>query len=129
MRERPKPIWHPVPVTEIWIAAGMIAMVVGLARGQNVSAALPLVAGLGVIAVAVAELMAREHFAGYRRHTVLLAFLVAATVHGALVLLAPVRLIGAGAFALDLVVFAVACGLLDAAWRRRTGTSKGDPNR
>lgn len=118
MKDRPRPIWHPVPVTEICIAVGLVAVTVGLARGQNVSAALPLVVGFGVIALAVAELMAREHLSGFRRHTVLLAFLVAAAVHAAVVLVAPFRLIGAGAAALDLVVFAVACGWLDAKWRR-----------
>ena len=127
MRERPKAPWHPVPVAEIWIAAGMVGVFVGLVRGAHASAALPLVIGLGAVAVGVLEFTAREHFSGYRRHTALIAFLIAAAIHGALVLLSPFRLIGAGALAIDLVVFGVACGLLDAAWRARTAALNSTP--
>jgi hypothetical protein len=130
--ERPRALWHPVPVAELCIGAGMVALTVGLARGGSASAGLPVVVGLGAIALGVLELTAREHLSGYRRHTALLAFLFAATIHGALVVLLPGRLIGAGALAIDLVVFGLACGLLDAAWRTRTAaltsTTGDDPD-
>ena len=121
--ERPRAMWHPLPVSEIWIAVGVIAMTVGLVRGSHASAAVPLVVGLGLVGLGVLELTAREHLAGYRRHTLLLGFLLTAAAHGGVVMALPFRLIGAGALALDLVVFAIACGLLDAAWRSRTATA------
>jgi hypothetical protein len=126
MSQRPRPIWHPLPVAEVCIAAGIVAMTVGLLRGPHVSAAMPFVVGFGVTALGVFELSAREHFAGYRRHTVLLAFMVAATVHGACVVLLPFQLIGGGAIALDLVAFTLACSVLDTTWRRRNQATEGD---
>jgi hypothetical protein len=127
MRERPKAIWHPVPVSEIWIALGLIGVMVGLLRGGAASAARPLVLGFAVLALGVLEVAAREHVTGFRRHTALLAFLISAVIHGALVLWLPVRLIGAGALAVDLVVFAAACGVLDAVWRCRTAGPNPTP--
>jgi hypothetical protein len=119
MRQPPKPVWYPVPIAEVCIAAGIVGMTVGLLRGGQAAAALPFVTGFGVTALGVFEMTAREHFAGYRRHTTLLAFMGAATVHGACVVLLPFQLIGVGAIALDLVVFSLACSVLDTSWRRR----------
>jgi hypothetical protein len=126
MRQPPKPVWHPLPVAEVCIGAGIVAMTVALLRGPHLSAAAPFVVGFGLTALGVFELSAREHFAGYRRHTVLLAFMVTATVHGACVVLLPVQLIGGGAIALDLVAFTVACSFLDTTWRRRNQATQGD---
>jgi hypothetical protein len=124
MRQPPKPVWHPLPVTEVCIAAGIVGMTVGLVRGGQTTAALPFVAGFCVTALGVFELTAREHFAGYRRHTTLLAFMCAATLHGASVVVLPFQLIGLGAIALDLIAFTVACSVLDTSWRRRTQAPK-----
>jgi len=118
MRARPKAIWHPLPVAEVCIAAGIVAMTVGLVRGGQAAAALPFVAGFCVTALGVFEMTAREHFAGYRRHTTLLAFMCTATLHGASVVVLPFQLIGPGAIALDLVAFTVTSSLLDTSWRR-----------
>lgn len=69
--ERPRAPWHPVPVTEIGIALGLLAALVGFIRGPR--ATVPMLVGLGVCAVLAFELAAREHFAGFRSHALMLA--------------------------------------------------------
>ncbi len=85
--ERPNGIFGPVPVSEFAILAGLIALVVGtIDHGGSAVDAGILLLGLGVF-----EVTAREHFAGYRSHTTLLAFLPAVIVEAlyALVIGAP----------------------------------------
>lgn len=67
--ERPRSIFNPIPVSEIAIFAGMIAVVVGFINQDNVA----LSVGAIVCALGVLEFTAREHFSGYRSHATLLA--------------------------------------------------------
>jgi hypothetical protein len=67
--ERPPSPFGGVPVSEIAIFAGLVALVVWLLGGGNAT----LVVGLTVCALGVLEVTAREHFSGYRSHTTLLA--------------------------------------------------------
>ena len=67
--ERPPGLFGGVPVSEIAIFAGLVAIVVWLVRGGTAT----LVVGLAVLALGVIEVTAREHFSGYRSHTTLLA--------------------------------------------------------
>ena len=86
---RPQPIWAPFPLTEIGMAAGLAIVVAGLV-GDGRRAAWLLSVGVVVLAVVVVELCLREHFAGYRSHTLLLAVLPVAVLDGAIA-----RLLGA----------------------------------
>jgi hypothetical protein len=70
--ERPRAPWHPVPLTEIAIVSGLVAFGVGLRSGAD----RPLTVGLVVLGLAVLELTAREHFAGFRSHSLLLAAII-----------------------------------------------------
>ena len=63
-----------------------------------------LCAGVGVLVVVVAELCLREHFAGFRSHSILLAMLPVTTVHLALVVIGDVTWRGPLALAVDLAV-------------------------
>jgi hypothetical protein len=56
-------------VSEIAIAVGALALIVGLAAASPP----PLVVGVIVCTLGVGEFSAREHFSGYRSHSVLLA--------------------------------------------------------
>lgn len=67
--ERPQGLFGPVPVSEIAIAAGMVALLVGF-FGSNTPA---LVTGVIICVLGVGEVTAREHFSGFRSHTTLLA--------------------------------------------------------
>jgi uncharacterized membrane protein YhiD involved in acid resistance len=76
--------------------------------------------GLLLGSLAGLELSAREHFSGYRSHTLLLAGAGAIGVLAALVFLAP-DLHPAVRIAVAAAVFAVAAWLLTGAFRRRSG--------
>jgi hypothetical protein len=66
--ERP-PSPFGLPVSEILIFAGLVAIVVWLFEGGVAT----LVVGITVCALGVLEVTAREHLTGYRSHTTLLA--------------------------------------------------------
>ncbi len=78
----PKPIWAPFPLTEIGMAVGIVIFGAGFLG----SSARTLTIGALVLAVVTAELCLREHFAGFRSHTLLLAALPVALLHGLVVL-------------------------------------------
>jgi hypothetical protein len=78
----PKPIWAPFPLTEIGMAAGIIIF----GSGFESSSSRTLSIGALVLAVVTGELCLREHFAGFRSHTLLLAALAVATAHATVVL-------------------------------------------
>lgn len=118
--EAPPAPWHPIPLTEILIFVGLVLVVVGLVT-QRIEV---LGGGLLVVAASSTELSAREHFAGYRSHSSLLAGVAAIIVS---------TLAGIALGALDVgipvwsllivaaVVFAVLFWLLRRAFRNRTG--------
>ena len=67
---RPEAPWGRFPLMEIAVMAGLVMIGIGLFSG---SPAL-LLGGLLVASVGGLELALREHFAGYRSHTTLIAF-------------------------------------------------------
>ena len=66
-----------VPVSELLILAGIVAVVFWLFVGGGTPA---LVAGIVVLLLGVLEFTTREHFSGYRSHTVLLSAIPAVLV-------------------------------------------------
>jgi hypothetical protein len=83
---RPDPIWAPFPLTEIAMGVGIVLFLAGAASG-GANGTRVLGIGVIVLAVAVAELCLREHFAGFRSHSLLLALLPVTAVHTFVVLL------------------------------------------
>src|ERR671934_2533269 len=82
MDEAPKAPWSPFPLVELCILIGLVLMVTGFLSGGN-RGGLFVVCGVGLVGVASLELAIREHFAGYRSHTSLLALAAAiATMAG-----------------------------------------------
>lgn len=67
--ERPPAPWGNVPLAELVILAGIVALAIGAIGGH------PTMIGVGVALAALGglEVAVREHFAGYRSHTTLLA--------------------------------------------------------
>lgn len=123
-RRRPRPSeaptapWSPFPLVELCILAGIVLSVVGVlthgSRGR-----LLLGFGLSLITLSSLELSIREHFAGYRSHSSLLAGACAVGLDALLYFLtrlAPVLLLALGA-----AVFAAAFGALRSAFTRRAG--------
>src|SRR6266576_5551569 len=116
--EAPKAPWSPFPLVELCILVGLVLMVTGFVTRGN-RGGLFVVCGVGLVGVASLELAIREHFAGYRSHTSLLALAAGA---GTMLILG----IGIGidrvvAIAVGAVAFVVVWLALRAAFRRRTG--------
>jgi hypothetical protein len=80
--ERPPSPFGGLPVSEIAIFAGIVALVVWLINGGQVT----LIIGIALCALGVIEVTAREHFSGYRSHATLLAGIPAIAVGIGLVL-------------------------------------------
>jgi hypothetical protein len=73
--DAPKAPWHPVPLVELSVLIGIVLIVIGvLSEGDR--RPILLFSGLALISVASLELAIREHFAGYRSHSTLLAAVV-----------------------------------------------------
>lgn len=76
LAEAPPPIWAPLPITEGLILIGIIAGVVGF-----IVQSFGLVfGGLAMIMLPSLELAIREHLAGFRSHTTLIAAVIALLV-------------------------------------------------
>jgi hypothetical protein len=71
--DRPKPLWHPFPFTEIVTLGGIGLMTWGFLSGGGSQANKRVVAGLALASIAGLELAVREHVTGFRSHTTLLA--------------------------------------------------------
>lgn len=113
--DRPPAPWGSFPLAELTVLAGLVCLAAG-AIGNNPTAIAVGVAlaGLGGLEVAV-----REHFAGFRSHTTLLAGAVFVLVAGLLGYVAKVVVavaLGAGA-----VAFALAFLALRRAFQRASG--------
>jgi hypothetical protein len=99
--DRPPAPWGKFPLAELTILAGIVALAVGVIGGHTTAIGIGVaLAGLGGMEVAV-----REHFAGYRSHTTLLAgtvfvFTVAGLYYGAGQILAVALAVGAAGFAI-----------------------------
>lgn len=72
-----------VPVSEIAICAGAAALIVGFVSASP----LPVIVGVIVCTLSVAEFSVREHFSGYRSHSALLAAIPAVAVGIAMIAL------------------------------------------
>jgi hypothetical protein len=113
--DRPPAPWGAVPLAELVILGGIAALILGVV-GQN-----PTTIGIGVALAGLGglEVAIREHFAGYRSHTTLLAGVVFVLTVGGLFYLAHQILavaLGAGA-----VTFAIAFFLGRRAFQRASG--------
>jgi hypothetical protein len=113
---RPDAIWAPFPLTEIAMGVGIVLFLAGAASGGAGGAWL-LGIGVVVLAVAVAELCLREHFAGFRSHSLLLGLLPVTAVHTLVVLLVTTDWHGPLALVVDLAAAAGLAWWLQARFR------------
>jgi hypothetical protein len=112
--ERPQAPWHPLPLSELLILVGAVAVVVGLSRSSKGFAAggPTLLAGIGAAMIGTIEVTLREHRGGYRSHALLLAVLPVIVFHSAVILIVAAftvvpRALSIGILPLDLALFAV----------------------
>lgn len=85
-RERPRSLWHPLPVSEVLIFAGAVGVAIALFSSHPQSHLALLGAGIGAIALGSLEVALREHLAGFRKHTLLLSVIPAVAFHSAVIL-------------------------------------------
>ena len=114
--ERPKAPWHPIPLVELCVLVGIVLIVLGLIERDSPHGRALLLAWLALGSLGGLDTAAREHFAGFKSHTLVLAGVPTVLVAGVLFFLkAPwIAVLAAAAITL------AACGrLLWHAYRRR----------
>ena len=115
---RPKPPWHPFPLVELSILVGIVLIVLGLFVVEGDRGRILLVFGLALGSLGGLDTAAREHFAGYKPHTMVLAGIPAVGLAGILYFAAvPWPVLVAAALA----AFAAGAALLARAYQRRVG--------
>jgi len=102
------------------VLVGIVALVVGFVLGGSRGAVL-IAAGLALGSIGGLDVSIREHFAGYRSHTLVLAGVPALIVLGLLFYLAPAGLPSLARLAIAIAVFAAAAALLMRAFQGRSG--------
>ena len=117
--ERPPAPWGRFPLVEIVILCGLVALVAGFVTGGPRGRTLLLV-GLTLGALGGLELSIREHFAGYRSHTTLLAGAAAIAVLAVLAVGVPSLRLPI-ALAIAAAVFVALALALTRAFQRRSG--------
>src|SRR3954449_149226 len=117
--ERPKAPWHPVPLVELSVLIGLVLIVLGFVSGiDGDRGRLALLCGLALASLGGLDTALREHFAGFRSHSTVLAGLPGVVVAGVLFFAgAPWVAVAAGAT----VTFAAAFWAFRSAFRRRSG--------
>jgi len=105
-QERPPAPWGNFPLAELTVLAGIVCLAIGFFGGN------PTLVGVGVVLAGLGglEVAVREHFAGYRSHTTLLAGTAFVLVTGGLFYLAGLILaicLGVGAVAFLAAFFAL----------------------
>jgi hypothetical protein len=118
--ERPKAPWHPVPLVELAVLVGIVCIALGFFHRDTQAGRATIALGVTLGALGGLDTTVREHFTGFRSHTLVLAAFpaVAAAILSALAG-APPPLVPA----LMLVIFAAAFALLRRAWLRTRGRS------
>ncbi len=113
--DRPPAPWGSFPLAELTVLAGIVMLVIGVVSRS------PTAIGVGVVLAGLGglEVSAREHFAGYRSHTTLLAGTAFVVVTGALFYLA--GLVLAACLAAGAVVFAASFYALRRAFQKASG--------
>jgi hypothetical protein len=118
-QERPPAPWGSFPLVELCVLLAIVLLIAGFVVGTSRGATL-VMAGLALGSLGGLELAIREHFAGFRSHTTLLAGAVAVFV-GTLAAVAAGKILLPLLLGVAIVVFAAAFYVFRRAFRRRTG--------
>jgi hypothetical protein len=118
MAQAPKAPWSPFPLVELCVLVAIVLIVLGLVSDGPRRGAL-LACGIALASLAGLELAIREHFAGFRSHSALLAGAAAVVIVVPLYFLAglpQVVLLGLG-----VLVYTLGFAALRRAFQARTG--------
>ena len=119
---RPPAPWGSFPLVEVCILVGIILVIVGLVMGAE-QGALAIGVGIGLAALGGLELTIREHVAGYRSHSSLLAGVPAIATLAFLFYAGPDSLEPVVRLAIAGVVFAGAFFGFQAMFKRKAGVA------
>jgi hypothetical protein len=120
IEERPKAPWHPFPLVELCVLVGIVCIVVGFLSRDSTLGRTLLGLGFALGGLGGLDTSVREHWSGYRSHTLVLAAFpaVAVAVVSALAgvpdFFVPILLVG---------VFGFAFVGLRHVWERTAGSS------
>jgi hypothetical protein len=119
--DRPRAPWGSFPLSEIVVFIGIVVLIAGffVAPPQGF---VMIAVGLGLGSLAGLELSVREHFAGYRSHTLLLSAAIGVPIFG--VLFVATRISTPICVAAGLVAFGGSAWLFTQAFRRRSGGAR-----
>lgn len=117
--EPPPAPWGSFPLVELCVLAAIVMLILGFFVIGGSRGAILIAAGLALGSIGGLELSIREHFAGYRSHTTLLAGAAFVLVTG-LVLYAAGQIL-AVALAIGAVAFAIVFYLARRAFQRASG--------
>ena len=108
--ERPKAPWHPFPLVELCVLAGIVLLVLGLLDFDSDRGRLMLVCGMLLGSLGGLDTVLREHFSGFKPHAPVIAGLPAVGIAAILyfaqapwpvVVVAAIATFGVGVFALS----------------------------
>jgi hypothetical protein len=118
--DRPKTPWHPFPLVELAVLVGIVCIVIGFLSRDDAYGRTLLALGVALGSLGGLDTAVREHFAGFRSHTLVLA------VFPAVVVAVLTALAGAPLFVVPpvlLVVFGLAFSALRRVWHRAADRS------
>jgi hypothetical protein len=118
--ERPPAPWGGFPLVELLVFAALVMLVVGGLFTQGDTRRRLILAALAIGSLAGLELSIREHFAGYRSHTSLLAGVVAFVAMMTVAIVAGTIQLGV-VLIVGVLSFGVAWWLFREAFKRRAG--------
>jgi hypothetical protein len=114
--ERPNAPWHPFPLVELCVLAGIVLLVLGFLNFDTDRGRAMLLSGMLLGSLGGLDTALREHFGGYRSHTMIIAGLLAVGL-AAILYFAGAPWIGIPISAV--VAFGLAFWLLARAYRQR----------
>jgi hypothetical protein len=117
----PEPPWGKFPLIELSVLIGIIMLILGFFVVGGPRGPILIASGLILGSIGGLELSLREHFTGYRSHTLLLAGVPALIVLGALFYAGPDSLPRIARAGIGLAVFGGAALLLTRAFQSRSG--------
>lgn len=82
--QRPKAPWHPFPLVELCVLLGIVLIVLGFIGFEDRDGRVMLAMGLVLASLAGLDTAVRDHFSGFRSHTLLLAGVPAVLLAGVL---------------------------------------------
>lgn len=113
--ERPPAPWGAAPLAELVILAGIVSLVIGIVSQEQTAIGI----GVALACLGGLEVSIREHFAGYRSHTTLLAGFAFVVITGIVYYAADQIL--AVALAVGAIAFLIVFYLARRAFQRASG--------